>query len=1216
MEDLKTWLNTVIKVQTYKSNFTNSSIYLLDESKDKPFSPGQKVFNWNVEYVEFIGEGAFSVVHRMRDIESKKEFAVKTIKNALCENPDIVKTFQEEAENYISLGSQENIIQAEQFVIDDRSVSWLFMEFARGNSLRHYLSIWHPKASAKLRNEVKIDSILIIALGIATGLKYAASKNIFHHDIKPENIIITEPALIPKLIDFGGAVSDKLQKNNPIVFGTPEYSSPEHYAIQEYDEQSDIYSFGILLHEMLTGRLPFSFETKEEYSNMQLRKDPNISSVLSEDLKEIIKGCLNYDKGNRTSSFSTLIEQLELVYKHTTGKNIPDFLNNSTANTQENLLARASLLNDMAYYSEAIECYEKADKFQVAGNPKKDYLLDWSYCLKEIGRLEEANDKMNEWKSLNKDTLSLVQYYNTKALISEDPEEAIVYFNEAIKLDKSNPILKCNLGWAYTMSDDFKKAEEIFLNLANEYPNNSLILYFTGGFYRINNLGLIAIGYYKKVLDYDKINTQSYISISEIYQMYGDYIQAENWAKKALEKSLDKKEAYVSLIKLYDGFSNLKKKETAYLALNAYPGDEKIISTIESCFNISNEIFTHPGMKRRNEKSKTIAEETKKSPFEKLRLEIKVLVENNREKEAKERADEYINSNPNAVMNVFTLGHLFNSHAMKYDLYKTANNRSGKYCGETFLLEIKELIRMDEIERAEERFSAINNDTEFRWYDYYSMAEEFFNKGKFELSGKYLKEAEKMTHNSYSVDILRFKLMLEQGLEDSSIDEAIKTILEKYQDLESDSIMLWIGGACSLKNKYERSAPLFEIITSLNPEDSLYWFMLGNSQEGLQKYQEAEESFNIAIRLNPENAARWSNLGNAQYNQQKYQKAEESFNQAIKLNPANAVYWNYLGLAQSNQQKYKIAEKIFRRAIKRNPEIAAYWNNLGNAQYSQQKYQEAEVNLKKATELDKENATYWIMLANSQLYQKKYLEAEENYKNAIKRNRRNDDYWNKLVRLLVLRNDYSKVEKCLRIAVKLKPENVEYWKELGSVQFNQKKYSLADQSFEKVIKLNSEDAKVWACYGTSQYHQQKYAQSEVKYKKATELDKENPVYWNNLGNVQCRRQKYQEAEVNFKRATELDKEDSLYWNNLGYAQYNQQKYQEAEVNYTKAIELNPNKALYWNNLSMAQKNQQKYQKAEESIKKAIELDPDDLDFKHNLEVLESIKKDRSIFHWF
>lgn len=1109
MEELKTWLNTVIKVQSYKSksNIAISSVYPLEESKDKPFSPGQRVLDWNFEYVEFLGEGSISVIHRMRDIESRKEYAVKTIKDSASENPDAVRTFLEEINNYLSLESHENIIQTEQFLIDNRGLPCQFMEFAKGNTLRYHIGAWHQWIPNRIKNEVNIETILVIALGIASGLEYAASKNIFHHDINPENIIITEPDLVPKLIDFGGEISDKFKQENITAFGNLEYSSPEHYNILQYDEQSDIYSFGILLHEMLTGKLPFSFETREDYSAMQLRKAPNISDALSEDFKNIIKGCLNLDKDNRTASFSILIQQLEVIYTKITGSKISDLPNKSNANTRDKLLARASLLKNMGYHLEAINCYEEADIFPIIDISRKDYLLDWSYCLKIIGKAEEANKKISEWESLNKNSSHSVDYFSKKALISDDPEESIYYLKKAIDIDGYNPNYLFGLATVYFSLDHFKKAEEMFLKLVKDHPNDSTFLSATGDFYQINNFSSTAFHYYKEALKYDKLNSHLYLKIIQILHLYEDYIQAEYWVKQGLEKSVDKNYIYAYLIK---GHYSIDYKNTAYIALDTYPGDEIIISAIESSFENSNAIFTHPGMIRKKISTNNNLKETgqgEKSRFTLLLTELKKLIENNQEEKARSLADEYINSNPNAVWQVYPLGHIFKDPSIKYHFYRIANNRSGISHGETFHLEINELIEMEEFEKAEARFNTIINNTEFKWYDYYSIANSFYKKGKFDLSREYLNKAELLTGDSIPIDILRFKLILADKEEEEIKDKPViikylKNFIGKYEVLVGSSLpgiiydtyinnegnnrILFILNYIESKNKatlldlrgllsfskknYSEAIEAYSEATQTFPYGDDLWFNLATLQLTEKKYPEAVNSFKKAIRINRKNDLYWFGLGHSFFHEQELEKAEKCYRIVTRLKPENASYWKKLAYSQSYQGKFSKAEESYDKAIYLDPTDDDAWYNKGLTLYEQKIYDKAENHFQKAVDLMPENILYREYLGETQIYLKKYFEAEISFDEITKRN----------------------------------PGNANYWNTLAIIRMELDRYQDAEENLRKALELSPDDPIICYNLGTTLGIQQKYEDAEIYLKKAIELDPNNPEFKETLKRLESR----------------------------------------------------------------------------------------------------------------
>ncbi len=201
------------------------------------------------EVLEKIGTGGMSDVYKAKDHKLNRFVAVKVLKQEFSENANFVSKFKTEAQAAAGM-MHPNIVNVYD-VGEEGGVYYIVMELVEGITLKKYIE---KKARLSVKEAVSI------AIQVSMGIECAHNNHIIHRDIKPQNIMISKDGKV-KVTDFGiaKAVSSNTITSN--VMGSVHYTSPEQARGGYSDEKSDIYSLGITLFEMLTGRVPFNGET-------------------------------------------------------------------------------------------------------------------------------------------------------------------------------------------------------------------------------------------------------------------------------------------------------------------------------------------------------------------------------------------------------------------------------------------------------------------------------------------------------------------------------------------------------------------------------------------------------------------------------------------------------------------------------------------------------------------------------------------------------------------------------------------------------------------------------------------------------------------------------------------------------------------------------------------------------------------------------------------
>ncbi len=265
----------------------------------------QKIIGNRYQILESIGTGGMAEVYKAFDTFLNREVAVKILRAQYTDDEGFVSRFRQEAQSAARL-IHPNIVNVYDVGRDDDSY-YIIMEYVKGRTLKEFIS------------EVgALDPMtaVIIAHGIASALKHAHSRGIIHCDIKPHNILLDENNN-PKVADFGiaRAITTATMTYTASVVGSVHYLSPEQVRGEKVSAQSDLYSLGILLFEMLTGCLPYTAETPVAVALMHVRERmPLVREINSEVplvLEKIVAKALAKDKEERYSTADEFLQDLE-----------------------------------------------------------------------------------------------------------------------------------------------------------------------------------------------------------------------------------------------------------------------------------------------------------------------------------------------------------------------------------------------------------------------------------------------------------------------------------------------------------------------------------------------------------------------------------------------------------------------------------------------------------------------------------------------------------------------------------------------------------------------------------------------------------------------------------------------------------------------------------------------------------------------------------------
>jgi serine/threonine protein kinase len=271
------------------------------------------------EIIELVGSGGWSVVYRARHRGLDRTVAFKVLRADLVSTAEKIQRFEKEAKLASSL-NHPNICAVYDYGILSSGQPYLVLEFLSGVN---FAQLIHAEAEA--RNSLPVDRVVALMKDAVAALSAAHSKGIIHRDLKPSNLMLVEENghETLKIIDFGlaktfGAEQTKDLTQTGLTIGTPAYMSPEQVQGLPLDARCDIYAFGCVFYELLTGKQAVIGKTMFETMQNQIELDPvfpESNGALPEALKELTLTCLRKDPSRRYQSMAEIAEDLESFSK-------------------------------------------------------------------------------------------------------------------------------------------------------------------------------------------------------------------------------------------------------------------------------------------------------------------------------------------------------------------------------------------------------------------------------------------------------------------------------------------------------------------------------------------------------------------------------------------------------------------------------------------------------------------------------------------------------------------------------------------------------------------------------------------------------------------------------------------------------------------------------------------------------------------------------------
>lgn len=266
-----------------------------------------KILGNRYEILEKVGGGGMALVYKAKCRLLNRFVAVKILRSEFIHDEEFINKFRRESQAAASL-SHPNIVGIYDVGVED-NIHYIVMEYVNGKTLKQLI---------REKGKLSIEESLDIAMKIAEALSHAHENHIVHRDIKPHNILVTDDGIV-KVTDFGiaRAATTSTVTNTSNVIGSVHYFSPEQARGGYTDEKSDIYSLGVVMYEMVTGRVPFQGDSPISVALKHIQEDieppTNFDNTVPKDLESIIMKCVQKDQSLRYSDIKTLLVDLKKV---------------------------------------------------------------------------------------------------------------------------------------------------------------------------------------------------------------------------------------------------------------------------------------------------------------------------------------------------------------------------------------------------------------------------------------------------------------------------------------------------------------------------------------------------------------------------------------------------------------------------------------------------------------------------------------------------------------------------------------------------------------------------------------------------------------------------------------------------------------------------------------------------------------------------------------
>lgn len=1087
-----------------------TSRQLAAQQADDEFGIGDRIDN-RYEVAD-IRRGGMGIVYLCYDHDQREPVAIKTFQSRFLNNERAVTRFNNEAVTWVKLEKHRHVVTA-RLVQNISGRPHIFLEHISGEEgYRPDLRNWIDHRRLNLEKSIEFG------LHIALGMQHACTKvpGLVHRDLKPANILITHDG-IAKVTDFGLVRSLELddipeagdtddtqddKDGDPrglaltrvgAIVGTAPYMSPEQCKSAPVDVRSDIYSFGCLLFEMLTGRPVFEARHFRDWVNAHIEREPrfraNERSSIPHDLRELILFCLEKSPDERPHDWGVIVMALSEIYEDTTNKpavlevtgpalEARELMDKGYSLTELGRLNEALTAYDSAIalkvdyawawarkgrtlrvlsrYDDALDCYDKALEYQP------QYAFAWNgkgIVLERMGKLEQALACYEKASSINP---SDVWHWCNQAdvmLSMGRQREAIPLLEKALQLDPAHPNSWAKLGQVHRLLKDYPasiQAYEQALKLAPEYgwAHNGY-----GLSLKLNGQLEEALLSFRKAAKYDPDEVWHWYNIVETLILLKRYDEAVHPAQRATQTDPTHASSWS---KLGQVLRYMRRYEEA---LEAY--DRSLALQPDSGWVINGKGIAYERMGRYEEALECYRLAAEHGVWHAHYNQGNVLARLGRYEEAVPLLQKMTEVNPD--------------HAKSWARLGSALRNLNRY---------------------EEALKAYNHATSLEPHYAWAWNEQGIT---LEVMGRYQEalHAYRQASKHAPGDALYLYHQADLIIGHMQAHEEALNLLEQALKLDTRSARIWAkhGQVLRRLNRFEDALVSYTHAVEFDPDYAWAWNGRGLTLSGLGQHEDALFSFQKAAEAEPKDVWYWYNQGDELIILGRLDEALKVLDRALKLNPRHPESWAKRGQALRRMGQLEDALAAYDQALSYHPDYDYAWNGRGLVLYAMGHREEALASYQRASEIDRTVMMYHI---------------------------------NQVEVLL----DMQRKARALQVvddALKIDPINANLWARRGQVLRRVGENEQAIESYQRALEIDDTYAWAWNGQGLAFAALQRWDEALACYELAVHYHEHDSWFWHNYGEALLNIGDYQEAIAAFERALEINPDHQHSQNKLAEA---------------------------------------------------------------------------------
>ena len=528
-------------------------------------------FDGRYQIIEELGKGGMGKVYKALDIEIKEKVALKLIKPEIASDKKTIERFRNELK-FARKIRHKNVCQMYDLNKKEET-HYITMEYVPGEDLKSFM---------KRSKQLSILTAVSLAKQVCEGLVEAHRLGVVHRDLKPQNIMIDREGNV-RIMDFGIArmMRDSALTEKGAIIGTPDYMSPEQVDGKDADQRADLYSLGVILYEMVTGRVPFQGDSAMSVALKHKTETPvnpmELNAQVPESLSRLIHKCIEKDKEQRYQRAEDVLSDLVTIEKEikgeteTTRERKTDILMPDAHEFQNSIAVLPfkdmSPQKDQDYFCEGlaeelINALTQVKGLKVAARTSSFSFKGKDVDIREIGRvlnvdtvLEGSVQKSGNHLRITTQLINVSDGYHLWSERFDRTMDNVFAIQDEISMAVVDR-LKGEL-----MEEDRKKITK--RHTANK---DALNLYLKGRYFfnrRYQGDMIKAVDFYQRAIDKDPDYALPYVGIADVFNILGQwayihpkdaYTRSKAMLQKAMEIDSSLSEAYSSLAFMTMGY--------------------------------------------------------------------------------------------------------------------------------------------------------------------------------------------------------------------------------------------------------------------------------------------------------------------------------------------------------------------------------------------------------------------------------------------------------------------------------------------------------------------------------------------------------------------------------------------------------------------------------------------------------------------------------------